>query len=220
MSIPAQVCRLSIVGTFPNSEIWNHSLWFMPDGSGEIPADNDAAAAALANILASGSWTTYRDTLKTYLTSDSAITGLKLYCYPTGGPSSPAIAEVAISVAGTSSGTALPLQCTLVASLRTGQSGRSYRGRIYLPTVGVTLPANHQISDAVTLATANMVWDFIDGMITESILDGGDGLLAVVVSTQLSAKTPITSVVVDSVVDTQRRRRNRQSASFRRVVGV
>ena len=215
MAIPAQVMRLAITGTFPSSEIWNHSYWMMPAGEGIVPDDNDGADTVLGNIVGSSVWTTYRDILKTFMKSNSAITGLHLYCYPDGGPSSPAIAERVFNTVGTSSGAAHPLQTATVASLRTGQSGRSFRGRVYLPTTDVTLDTNNQLTSAVTSAVADMVADFCGGWATEDVFGVGQAAFVCIVSPTRSARTVVTQVVVDSVMDTQRRRRNRQQAAQR-----
>lgn len=92
----------------------------------------------------------------------------------------------------------LPNQCAVVASLRTGNPGRKGKGRFYLPVPGLTL-GDWQMSAAVTTDIATSCRNLVQGLASVDAIGpiyGG------------TSGSPVNAVVVDSVVDTQRRRRN------------
>lgn len=102
----------------------------------------------------------------------------------------------------------MPPQSAIVASLETGRPGRSFRGRIYWPALGFPIQPNTgriDITDATSIATstATLLGDIA------SAAPGGAALIPVIASAKLGEQTPITSVAVGTVVDTQRRRRDK-----------
>lgn len=116
-------------------------------------------------------------------------------------------AEVSGGVSGTRGGPVLPSNVSLCVSFRTGQTGRSFRGRNYI----------------VGLTEGDVIGNLVDDPLVQSYIDAYLGLLPiatenasewVVVSRHTNGSprvsgigTPITSVVVvDRVVDSQRRR--------------
>jgi hypothetical protein len=129
------------------------------------------------------------------------IDTLRGYQYK-GGANAAAVGEITgVGVAGTGSAKQ-PNQCALVMSLRTALPGRSFRGRMYMPIIGGSMGTNGLLaagrSDAWCAALAN---DF--GTFNSS----GFGKI-VVCSPKQSAMTQVSAVEADSVVDTQRRRRD------------
>jgi hypothetical protein len=109
---------------------------------------------------------------------------------------------------GTSNGL-LPPNIALVASLRTGRPGASYRGRLYLGGMSsVVLNAGDgRVLAAARLAAATRLADFlttINGQDTP--LNGVPKLKYGVYSRKLGTIRPITQVSVDNVFDVQRRR--------------
>lgn len=118
-------------------------------------------------------------------------------------------AEVAQSPAYSGSGTVhMPPQSSIVMSLDTGRPGRSYRGRAYWPALGLPLDtgsARIDISDATSLATSFV--GFLGDIAAAA--PAGHNLDPVVASAKLGVQTPVTRVQVGTVVDTQRRRRDK-----------
>lgn len=111
-----------------------------------------------------------------------------------------ATASYGTSLAGGSSASPLPPQNCMVLSWKTGRAGRSYRGRTYLPGIG---------EDKVD-GGGTIVGTFSNGLrlaaqqVLEDLATAGYPLI--VLSRTLSLGTAVTSVAVDSRIDTQRRR--------------
>lgn len=109
---------------------------------------------------------------------------------------------------GTSSGFGSPLQCCLVASLRTAGAGPSRRGRQYIPahTIGV------QNTTALVSASACDQVGGVAGQWGATVRDraraelSDDSIRWVVYSRTLRSAAEITTLRVDSRMDTQRRR--------------
>jgi hypothetical protein len=108
---------------------------------------------------------------------------------------------------GTSSGQALPANTALCASLRTAQTGRSFRGRFYLGGIATDylLDAQH-LTTTIASDLGGWMVDFIVALQTA-------GKTLVVVSRYankvlrvVALATEIISVLVDNKIDSQRRR--------------
>lgn len=210
MAIPADVMRLSIVGHGTGSDIWNNSYWWKPSLPGDpVPSNNAQAAAALAAMIADAKWTAYTTFLQSIMPAVCTIDSASLYCYPTGGPAATAVAQQLIpSVGSNGVGPQIP-QCSMVASLRTGQAGRSFRGRVYLPKQSAVLTGGHQFPGTECTAAANAVAAFLSGWSLKTITPSGGGIFAVVVSPTRGSASGVEQVIVDSKPDVQRRRINR-----------
>lgn len=117
------------------------------------------------------------------------------------------ISTASLPAPGQSTSPPLPNNTSLAMSLRTAQSGRSFRGRNYVAGLAEDAVAGNTVNGSMVTALLD-VWDSLTHA-------GGDaGWQAVVVSRisggvprTTGVTTPITSVVVfDDQVDTQRRR--------------
>lgn len=114
--------------------------------------------------------------------------------------------EVSGTATASTTALALPPQCSLVVSLRTGLPGRARRGRMYLPSLGIPLAGGNTGRYSTGAVTSTM----------ESIRDHFEAMNAVLeykVCVASNAETEnfiVTSVQADNVVDTQRRRRDSQ----------
>lgn len=114
--------------------------------------------------------------------------------------------SAAIPVEGTSP-LNCPAQTSVVCSLLTGISGRSFRGRSYWPALGLEITTDLVIGTGN--APAEIAADF-SGLLT-MVADNAPGIEPtgpVVYSTVLDLVTPVTSISVGNVPDTQRRRRD------------
>jgi hypothetical protein len=103
-------------------------------------------------------------------------------------------------VAGTGGGTAQPAQLANVVSWRTAFAGRSFRGRTYLGPLGAGAITGNIMTAAVSTATQNAA----NALIAASNAAGAWNLQ--VYSVKLNTATPIISGVVNTKVETQRRR--------------
>ncbi len=100
----------------------------------------------------------------------------------------------------------LPPQCTTVASLRTLQTGKRGRGRMYLPPQPTSYMSNLVLSAAATLAIGNAMVTFLEAIrLPYSV--GGIWCAPIVTGAPYTNYSAIKNVLVDNVVDTQQRRR-------------
>lgn len=106
------------------------------------------------------------------------------------------------SEVGTAAVASLPFQCSPVVSLRTQDASRRGRGRFYAPSPAVDAQAGGRLTAGAQTALADAAEGLINGL--EST-----GLDAVLYSLTTFVRTPITSLDVGDVIDTQRRRRNK-----------
>lgn len=146
--------------------------------------------------------------------TSTSFTNLDAYLYTGGSGAAKTYHGLITGKAGTNASLTLPPQLAVVVSLRTGRPGRSYRGRSYLPA-----PAANQLSaiggqlgsgtvDALSLAFHDMLASL--GTVPDPYIP----LPPVVASAKTSAMSLITAITVDSVLDTQRDRRNKLVAAY------
>jgi hypothetical protein len=100
----------------------------------------------------------------------------------------------------------LPPQCSVVASLRTLQTGKRGRGRMYLPPAPTSYMSNLVLSAAATLAIGNAMVTFLEAIrLPYSV--GGIWCAPIVTGAPYTNYAAVKNVLVDNVVDTQMRRR-------------
>lgn len=207
MPIPANVARISLTGTLIQGEQFDTSFWV----AGGVPANQADANDLAAQVAAIPQLTTIgAGGPRTMIDTTSAYTEVRVYSYPTGGPTATFIGSAPITPGtGVSSESSLPLQCCIVASLRTGFSGRSRRGRMYFPVTSLTL-ASHQMTQADLDAFVGVVKSIFDAVnaFTSPLLSVS------VVSQTLGDFSPVTTVTADSRLDIQRRRAEGQTELF------
>jgi hypothetical protein len=134
------------------------------------------------------------------------ITEISAYAYTTTSGEATVVSHVPVSIAGgASTTTELPLQCAYVISTRCAVNGRRFRGRFYVPLTSVTL-TNHQLTTAQCTSILTG-WQTAINVLATAV----PPLEPVVVSNTGSVATPITEISMDTRVDIQRRRANRQA---------
>src|ERR1700741_465485 len=122
-----------------------------------------------------------------------AVTGLA--------PVTPPQAIVAVNVAGSQAGVALPPETALVVSFKTGVVGKSYRGRSFWPGLDPEqLENNGTLSGAALTAYQNMFQAYVDVMITNT--DSG----LCIWSPTLGIGTSVLTALVRDTPHPQRRR--------------
>lgn len=196
-----QLLRCTWVGTLPNGEIFNTSLWITFGDTistlEQMQAIGDAIAAAWITHAAPD-WVSL-------LPGTARYDELRTYRYTAPGPA-PAdlVVSTPLAMQGTRAGDLLPTQTSLVLTLKTALAGRSSRGRMYLPMLAQPLVA-HQVPDLIIEALADSMAAFL-----RAIDDMELPILNAVVSSPTTSSAPrITQVQVDSLPDVQRRRANR-----------
>lgn len=106
-----------------------------------------------------------------------------------------------------------PLQTAVCVSLLTGRPGASYRGRVYLPGPGAAIDADFRLTtptDPGDLAEQFAEWL---GIIQEKSQLYGDAV-ACVFSPTRDVLTPVSTIRVGDVADTQRRRRDNLTENY------
>lgn len=206
----ANTLRLSVRGTLLGPDIFDWSMWFTPSGAATVPTDAATAAALLAEIMGASTWTALMTAVRGLIHSADAITSIAQYTYPTGGTHAATAVNSPVTLAGTGATRLLPNQCAMVVSLRSPFAGRNNRGRFYLPTTagGLTQANTSQFASTQTSGQAAAVANFLSHMNGASFANLDGESLRPCVSSRASSAL-ISSVVVDSVIDTQRRRRNK-----------
>lgn len=111
----------------------------------------------------------------------------------------------AVTGGGSSTGT-VP-QAALVATLEDGLAGRNHKGRMYLPLNAFPVAAaTLQLAQSDAAAFAASVAAYFTALINTSPVPG---LTITPVVSSLTIGSPLSAVSVDTVVDTQRRRRDK-----------
>lgn len=111
-------------------------------------------------------------------------------------------------------GAGLPAQSCVTLSLRTGRPGGSYRGRLYLPALGLTLSAG-RLSPTRVQSLAEVSATFISSL-GENLPGALNalGLKPAVVSTVTGRSTAVKQIAVGNRLDSQRRRAEAQKEVY------
>lgn len=208
VSIPAGAVHLVFSGSLPSSEAFAWGIWLDSRHTGptldgtivtDLPLVCDLASRKLASRLAS---------ILSGFPAATIYSKVNGYYYGENGTHATLSAEKSMSLAGTAgSGTELPDQLAMVASLRTSRPGRSYRGRAYLPMCNTAqLAGGGQVGDTFVTAYATAVRGLLADLSAGESSSSTPGMIPVVVSRTLTHMEPITAVRMDSRPDTQRSR--------------
>jgi len=101
----------------------------------------------------------------------------------------------------------MPPQTSLVTTLQTNVPGRQARGRLYWPYLALTIDSTTlRVSSATQLQIASSTAAWLQDL--EDAYPGSESVQSAVISMTGGTATPITSVRVGDVLDTQRRRRD------------
>lgn len=209
--------RLSIKGTLPGGEVFSINPTYRLDVPTEVPNPSNLASSIATALVArtiptditglistESFWTSLRVELRT---ANFQLMGVGENSY------SPALK-------GTGPSTHPP-QTAVVASLRTALPGRSGRGRLYLPATGLGLQSTLQMTEtqATNIATAVKTWvSDLAATATAAYPAPGPLHLFVVHSKKNNTAQDVSAIQVDTVLDSQRRRRDKLVGTRREVV--
>lgn len=205
---------LHLRGQLLGPDIFDMGLYFTPSGTATVPSDASTLAALLAEIVGLTAFTALTTELRTYIHSSDKFTQWALYSYPSGGSHAAAAVNQNVSLAGTAATRVLPNQCAVVVSLRSPFAGRQNRGRFYVPvtTQNVITSGTSQLTSTNCTSLATAVNNFLSSMNGHSFTNVAGNALRPCVSSRGNSALILT-VLVDSIIDTQRRRRNKVSAN-------
>lgn len=114
----------------------------------------------------------------------------------------PQLAVVTQNIAGTSASTPLPASCCFLIDKRTARGGRSGRGRMYLPSFA----SGETLVDGAGVVTGSAVTAIQTRITAFKTALETNGYQPVLLHSDGSAPTVISSMTVASVIGTQRRR--------------
>lgn len=215
MPAPAGSVRVVIHGTAPGNEIWETGFWMTGTGVDNQDDANSLAEIIWAELSATDNSGAMTITMAQMASQLQTWTSVRVYAYPAGGTIAQFIGEHVLASPMSGSRTLhLPNQCSQVLTLLTGAAGRSARGRMYLPNQGLSLGGDGQADVGTVTAVANgWATAFTD-------INASDTGKIVVVSQKLVAARQVTSVRMDTKVDIQRRRANKQLATAQHASAV
>lgn len=182
--------RHRLEGTFPG-EVWSFGVY--TDSTLSLTAMHSQWNTGITNFWAEATALFCTDVEATRSTTVELdpVTGSQL----TG-------AETVRTDAGTSTATCLPFQCAPVVSLRTATLSRAGRGRFYLPSLAVDQVDAGRMAGAAQTTLADAAELLLTGLTSA-------GGTVVIYHRANGTTTPVTSLDVGDVIDTQRRRRNK-----------
>lgn len=133
---------------------------------------------------------------------------LRAYYYPANAAVAAAQAQVGLATVltgGNGSGIGIPQSC-IVISLRTGRSGRSFRGRMYLPATAAQADSDMAVTLTALGNLSTATKTLFDGINATSI---GATPVKMAIANKLSSMPRVTYFRIDGELDIQRRRANK-----------
>lgn len=208
VGLPSDAVKLVIQGSIAGVQSWSVGLWgqiTLPGGAWAI-ANQQAATEDLAGFVE-----TWAVAMRQFWAPDTQYEQLSSYFYPAHSLVSTQVGTFAETTPIVGTGSHYhSTSCSMVQSLRTDVPGRSGRGRIYVPADAANINTAHEFSSsdigAASGATATMLHGF-NGY--SSVPHGVTALHMMVASFTKLQMNDITSVVVDSRPDSQRRREDK-----------
>jgi len=195
---------------------WTSTSNFLCEGGvNDIdPADYVAGAGA--------AWQGFFEDTNAYICDDVTLTSVTLYAMGSDGKvintdvgPAKAVAVPTSGVDGVNAGGLLPIQNSVVLSLRTPNTTRRGRGRIYLPgpTASILGGSDGLITTVIRGNIATAGKDLLNDLKTGTF--GVDAVLRpVVIGSPYSTYFRVTQVKVGNVVDSQRRRRRNLTEAY------
>lgn len=203
------VLRVSIKGSLPNTEVWSvNPVFSLPTGDFPLTFDELNTIATGINGL------TVPTAMRAWWSSSTAMTGVALEHRQTDGSLLAQLEQPRPAVASGTSAVALPMQTSVVSSLRTASSAATAKGRLYWPGTGAALVAASLRFDAGTLsAFRDAVRTYLVGI--QGVIDTtSDGAFLCVWSRTLNSVQGVNRILLGNVPDVQRRRRDKAVESY------
>lgn len=196
-----------ILGTLPGGEVWSVNPRFT-SGTGPLLTDYDDLAAWAEAIALLNSGTSLPVDLRGVMGTAVGWYGIRTEYRDGTGALGMAAEYIYSTPQGGQNQATKPFQTSLVSSLLTGRPGRSYRGRLYWPTLAITIqPLDLRVNAGLMAPITAAITSWLSA-VQDATINGDDGLRLAVVSEKLSVATPVTSIECGNVLDVQRRRRD------------
>lgn len=198
-------------GKMQTYDTWSIGLAFKVAGGTPSEADMNGIANGFSVLWATDVWDASGG-LKSLVNTTTDWSKCQTYYYPAGSNVATVVGTKVITPdPGTFVTTQIPPQLAMVVTLKTGFSGRRFTGRVYLPGGG-GISTNGQIGGGTVSGLATKMAQFLS-----DCNDATVGALSFNACIGTGNTPLITEVVMDSVFDTQRRRRDKQVANSKSV---
>lgn len=210
VGLPSPAYKMVFGGSMGGVQDWSCSMWAQVTG-GDPPTQLEVTT----NSGALGTkWSTMWNSFKTRNWPTVTADHLTAYYYPAGSTVSTLIGiDEFTAIPGTGSTLELPSQLSLVASLRSSTPGRSGRGRFYLPLTDGGSLSNGQVAGGDCTTIVGLIKALVDGINALTPAEGGAFRCGVASFTK-SAFYPVVTAIIDSKIDTQRRREDKVGVLF------
>lgn len=194
LPIIGDTIRVAVRGVTADGDQWVNVLHFRKSGALSFPA-----AIAVLDPLLVAHYTVIAGAGQSWRSMAPTAASIVDFSYtPLDGTSATEVRAHAFQ--GVNANPAIPAQVCMVATLRTGTRGRSFRGRCYQgPLTAAAVGSTGRPSAAGATAIAVQWLAFLTAL-------GGTGVSLVVASYTLATATNVATVTVDTRFDTQRRR--------------
>jgi hypothetical protein len=208
MSIPPNVMRCSILGVGPGSEQFDVSFWMQAAAAPATATDANTLATAIRDLWVANAKASWIPLIAT----DQRYSEIRVYSYPSGGPSATAIGTASIATAdGTGAGAASnALQVCMVLSLLSDYAGRRFRGRMYLPATGQSVGSGHVWPSSVMTSIHTGTAAFFTAVNARSTTQK----VSIVSQVGAGNTALVRTVRVDNKPDIQRRRANKLASTI------
>jgi len=187
----------TLEGTTPDGN-WSFGLWTTNTG------DDVGAALTKFQTAVAAMWASDMDA---YISDQVSYTAQKVVSVDPSSGKQIARADGVVTDAGANTGETLPPQIALAVSLRTALATRAGRGRFYLPPFAVDQVLNGRLVSATQTDVLDQVKQMFDSLV-------GNSHTPVIFHRTLASTTPITTLAVGDVFDTQRRRRDSYQEAY------
>lgn len=203
--------RIRISGSLPAGEVWSVNPAFI--GNFDETPPSHAFLETWAQAIGEYFEDLSTNLLLNLISSTGAITGVRAEYYDTTGRLADVAEYVLLTPKPGVGGALLPITSAVVCSLYTGIPGRSYRGRIYWPALGLSLDpdtARIRTSDITSLLTA-----FNDMLSTlQGVAPSSPAVVLGVYSKTMGTGTAISQLRVGNLPDQWRGRRDALTEAY------
>lgn len=190
------------------SDNWSVGIWLrFPDGAGSpAPADADQLASTVLSQFQTKVWAGATVPLRQRNGGSISLINSYAVYYINGVPIVSGRATQTPDP-GISATPALPPSTALCVTLRTDRAGRMNRGRVYLPYTSGTLTGGLQAPSADVLQLAANMKAWLDGVNAATLSIETSPTHRVIIGSKVAPNSaPVSSVAINSVLDTQRGR--------------
>lgn len=199
--------EVSVGGSLGTASDWSCTMNFMLGAAVPSPAVLQTISNAISTALKADA------VFLASFCTDTTIATVKCLYYPTNVPPVGFVASTATAaVAGTAPPVHAPQVC-VVASLRTGSAGRSYRGRVYVPYRGSHIAPSGAVDGSGVVAAGSFA-NRLQYQVRTALLAQSISASWNVWSKKLAAGIPITQILVGNQCDTIRHRNRNELESY------